>query len=129
MRRKPLRVAATSFRKFSTPGAFALRLEGMGESVFGEINREVVAANACNLGQGFPDIEPEPLILSSLEKASRETLGLQYCPPRGNTHLLNVLAEKYTDDFGWSINPQENILVTNGGTESLFTVCQTFLNP
>jgi len=129
MIRKPMRVAATSLRKFGTLSPYASRLDGMGESVFGEINREVVAANACNLGQGFPDIEPEPLILTALEKAARETLGLQYCPPRGNNHLVNILAEKYTDDFGFSISPKENVLVTNGGTESLFTACQTFIEP
>jgi len=122
-------LAAKTMRKISTSKSFASRLDGMRETVFAQINREVVSANACNLGQGFPDFEPELIVLASLEKASRESLGLQYCPPRGHKYLLNILAEKYTDDFGWSIKPQENILITNGGTESLFTTCQTFLNP
>lgn len=86
---------------------------------------------AVNLGQGFPNLAPPPILMNELAKIVETTnenpLYHQYCPVRGTTELVNALIGLYSKRFQRTIAPLD-ILVTNGVTQGLNAVFQAFIN-
>ncbi|HSC89271.1 MAG TPA: aminotransferase [Polyangiaceae bacterium] len=73
---------------------------------------------AVNLGQGFPE-EDGPLFVR--EAAARALLeqSNQYPPLRGLPELRQAVAGHYAAQQGVSLDPDQEIVVTSGGTEGL----------
>ncbi|MER3536685.1 MAG: aminotransferase [Thermus sp.] len=90
------------------------------ESIFARMSRLAQETGAVNLGQGFPS-EPPPAFLL---EAARKALGRhdQYAPPAGHPLLREALAEEY------GLSPEE-IVVTSGATEALYTLLQALAGP
>ncbi|EPY26809.1 kynurenine---oxoglutarate transaminase [Strigomonas culicis] len=86
---------------------------------------------AVNLGQGFPNLAPPPILLNELKKIVETTtenpLYHQYAPVRGSPELVNALITLYSKRFQRTIAPLD-VLVTNGVTQGLNAVFQAFIN-
>lgn len=96
------------------------RLDGFDESVIRKMTRISNRYNAINLAQGFPDFDPPKEILDELARAAYEGPH-QYSITWGAKDFREALAEKQEKFTGLKINPEENIVITCGGTEAMMT--------
>jgi aspartate aminotransferase len=87
---------------------------------------EAAPPNSINLGLGEPDFEPPPTVIKALE-AAVENGGNHYGPSAGLPALRDALAERYR-----SKDPEterDNVIITAGGSEALFTVALALYDP
>lgn len=75
---------------------------------------KVKAEGGINLAQGIPGFDPPKALLQILSKIALEKHH-QYAPGKGNSILLELLAEHY-------IKPKEQFLIVNGATEAISTI-------
>lgn len=98
------------------------------DSVIRRMTRISDEYNAINLSQGFPDFDPPKAILDALEKVSKEGPH-QYSVTFGAENFRQALAEKQGKAIGRSIDPENEIVVTCGGTEAMMCAMMTICNP
>jgi N-succinyldiaminopimelate aminotransferase len=111
-----------------TQPATANRLKPFGTTVFAEITAKAVAANAVNLGQGFPDFEGPDAVKDALARALREHPN-QYAPMPGVPALRGAIAEHAAPKLGRRPDPDAEITVTAGCTEAIPATTLGLLNP
>lgn len=106
----------------------AERIKYFRESVIREMTRMAMQYEAINLSQGFPDFDP-PMELK--EAAARAIMdgNNQYSPTWGYPALRQKLAELYTEQLGWTVDPVQNVTVTCGVTEAINSAMLAMLNP
>lgn len=98
------------------------------DSVIRRMTRISNQYGAVNLSQGFPDFEPPKQILDRLAEVTKENFH-QYSLTCGAQNFREALAEKQSKLMGLNINPNEEIVVTCGGTEAMMTAMMTICNP
>lgn len=102
------------------------------KDVWSLINETAAAAQQelgkpiVNLGQGFFSYNPPDFALSLVNHALTQPQYNQYAHARGNPNLLELLARVYTKEFGRPV-PKEEIQVTTGANEGMFSVFFGFL--
>jgi len=96
------------------------RLDWFQESVIRKMTRISNEYGAINLSQGFPDFDPPKEIIEELKRAADEGPH-QYSITWGAQDFREALARKQEHFMGVNINPNENIVVTCGGTEAMIT--------
>jgi N-succinyldiaminopimelate aminotransferase len=111
----------------AAPAVPALRLAGIGETVFARYARLAVATGAVNLGQGFPDDPPHPRVLAALHAASSR--GHQYAPMPGLPALRAAIATNAGRRLGRVLDPDREVHVTVGATEALYAALQALVDP
>jgi len=84
--------------------------------------------NAINMGLGEPDFTPPDHVLEGAKKAMDEGK-THYAPTNGIPELREALAKKAKDDYGLSYDPEEEILITVGGTQAIFLALLSLVNP
>jgi len=84
--------------------------------------------NVISLGIGEPDFAPSPHVLEAAKRALNEGK-THYTPSVGIPELREALARKANNEYGLSYNPENEVLVTNGGTEAIFLALLSVLNP
>ena len=106
----------------------ARRISYFRESVIRRMTRLAIEHKAINLSQGFPDFDP-PLALK--EAAARAIMdgNNQYSPTWGYTPLRAKLAEQYTAQLGWQVDPAVHVTITCGVTEAINSAMLALLNP
>ena len=98
------------------------------DSVIRRMTRISDEYGAINLSQGFPDFDPPKEILDALAKVSYEGPH-QYSVTFGAENFREALARKQGKTIGREINPEEEIVVTCGGTEAMMCAMMTICNP
>lgn len=98
------------------------------DSVIRRMTRISNQYGAVNLSQGFPDFEPPKPILDRLAEVTKENFH-QYSLTWGAQNFREALAEKQSKLMGLNINPNEEIVVTCGGTEAMMAAMMTICNP
>ena len=98
------------------------------DSVIRRMTRISNQYGAVNLSQGFPDFEPPKQILDRLAEVTKENFH-QYSLTWGAQNFREALAEKQSKLMGLNINPNEEIVVTCGGTEAMMAAMTTICNP
>ena len=98
------------------------------DSVIRRMTRISNQYGAVNLSQGFPDFEPPKQILDRLAEVTKEIFH-QYSLTWGAQNFREALAEKQSKLMGLNINPNEEIVVTCGGTEAMMAAMMTICNP
>ena len=77
-------------------------------------------ANAVNLSQGFPDFEVDPKLVNLVSKYM--TAGFnQYAPMAGAIVLREAIAAKIERLYGAKYNVENEITVTAGATQAIFS--------
>lgn len=103
------------------PINFKSKLPNTPTSIFSRMSNLAVEHQAINLSQGFPDFDTDPKLIDSVEKYMYDGFN-QYAPMPGYIGLREKIALKYDKFYSVQVNPADEITVTAGGTQALFTV-------
>ena len=98
------------------------------ESVIRKMTRLAIEHEAINLSQGFPDFDAPLAVKEAAAKAILDGNN-QYSPTWGHPRLRQKLAEQYTGQLGWSVDPAQHVTVTCGVTEAINAAMLGVLNP
>jgi methionine transaminase len=107
---------------------FASKLPDVGTTIFTIMSRRAAEENALNIGQGFPDYSIDPRLSNSLVEVIAEGRN-QYAPMEGTVELREQISAKLELCYQRRFDPQTEITVTCGGTESLYDAIQASVGP
>jgi N-succinyldiaminopimelate aminotransferase len=106
----------------------AHRVANFGTTIFSEMSKLAAEHQAVNLGQGFPDFDgPE-----AVKEAARAAITAgqnQYAVGIGQPALRQAIAAHAHRFYHQTVNPETEITVTSGATETLFAAIQGLVNP
>lgn len=95
------------------------KLPQVGTTIFSVMSALAVEKNAINLSQGFPDFSCDAELLEMVNRAMMRGMN-QYAPMTGVPALREGIANLIQTKYGATYNPDTEITVTSGATESLF---------
>jgi aspartate/methionine/tyrosine aminotransferase len=98
------------------------------ESVIREMTRICIAHQGINLAQGFPDFPAPDEIKEEAVRAIRVDFN-QYSITWGTPSLRLAIAEKFGDYNGVQVDPEREITVCCGSTESMISALMAIVNP
>jgi aminotransferase len=98
------------------------------ESVIREMTRLALQHGAINLSQGFPDFAAPAEIKRAAQEAIAADIN-QYAITWGAKSLRNAIAEKFERWQKISIDPEREITVCCGSTESMMSAMMAIINP
>ncbi len=98
------------------------------DSVIRRMTRICARYEAINLSQGFPDFNPPAAITDRLKEVAKEEYH-QYSITWGAKNTREALAAKQSALMGFSIDPEEEVVITCGGTEAMMAAMMTVANP
>ncbi len=104
------------------------RLQGFGNTIFGEMSALAVATGSVNLGQGFPDTDGPSEVLEAAVAAIREGRGNQYPPAIGVSELRHAVTRHQQRFYGITLDADAEVLVTCGATEAIASALLSLLN-
>jgi len=96
------------------------KLPEWGTSIFTIMSRMAVEHDAINLAQGFPDFNCDEELLELVHHFQIKGFN-QYAPMQGVPVLRKAIAEKIEKLYGRHYNFENEITVTAGATQALFT--------
>jgi len=106
----------------------AHRVSTFGVSIFAEMSRLAVEKKAINLGQGFPDFDgPEEVKAAAI--AAIRAGDNQYAVSNGQPALRRAIAAHSRRFYQQEFDPENEITVTSGATESNFSAILGLVNP
>ena len=104
------------------------RLPDVGTSIFTVMSKMALDYGAINLSQGFPDFMIDEKIISLVHKYMLEGHN-QYAPMPGTPALRNSIAEVILKTYGRQVDPDTQITITSGATESTYSVIAALIAP
>jgi aspartate/methionine/tyrosine aminotransferase len=104
------------------------KAEQFTESVIREMTRLALQYNAVNLSQGFPDFPAPTEVKRAAQKAIEADVN-QYAITWGAEPLRNAIAEKFARAQGLRVDPELEITVCCGATESMISSMMAIINP
>ena len=108
--------------------ALRSKLPDVGTTIFTVISRRAEELGAVNLGQGFPDYPIDPLLTDLVTEAMRAGRN-QYAPMAGVPALLEQIAQNLRRRHGIDVDPQQQITITLGATEAIFSAIAALVGP
>jgi len=106
---------------------FNSKLPHIGTSIFSVMSKMAAQYNAINLSQGFPNFPVAPELLENYEEVIKGNHH-QYTPMPGSPRLLVEISQKITKHYDRKVNPEEELLVTAGATQAIYTVIQAVIH-
>ncbi|MDG1347187.1 MAG: methionine aminotransferase [Crocinitomicaceae bacterium] len=103
------------------------KLPHVGTTIFTVMSKMANDFGAINLAQGFPNFTIDEK-LNNLVKTEAASLIHQYAPMPGSMNLRQAIAEMNLDTYGVKFSVDEEILVTAGATQAIFTTIQALVN-
>lgn len=103
-------------------------MPGVGDTIFTEMSSLARQLDAINLGQGYPDYQPDSLLLDHVCDAIRQGPN-QYAPMSGVPALRNAIRDKVLAHQGAEYDADTEITVTSGATEALSTSLLALVHP
>ncbi len=94
------------------------KLPDVGTTIFTVMSRLAIEHKAINLGQGFPDFDPDPRLCRLVSEAMAAGHN-QYPYMPGVAPLRTAIADKVATLYGHRYDPETEITVTSGATEAL----------
>ncbi len=104
------------------------KLPNLGTTIFTKMSQLAQEHNAINLSQGFPDFPPSPKLLNLVKQALEENHN-QYAPLAGLRSLRETLAEKLQKSYQQKYSAENEITITAGATQAIFTAISAFIKP
>ncbi|WP_304157760.1 methionine aminotransferase [Mesonia mobilis] len=102
------------------------KLPNLGTTIFTKMSKLAQEHNAINLSQGFPDFPPDQKLLELVKQGLDENHN-QYAPLAGLISLRKTLAEKLYKSYGSRYSAEEEITITAGATQAIFTAISAFI--
>ena len=106
----------------------SVRTEKFNESLIRRMTRISRECGAINLSQGFPDFDPPKAIMDRLAQVAYEGPH-QYPITWGAKNMREALAKKQSYFMGLDLDPEENVLITVGGTEAMVCAMMALCDP
>lgn len=104
------------------------RMPGVGTTIFTVMSQLAAEHKAINLGQGFPDFDPDPLLLDEVNVAMREGHN-QYPPMPGIPLLRDGIRQKVKTLYGHDYDSNTEITVMAGASEALMMSILALVHP
>jgi len=104
------------------------RLPKVGTTIFTVMSALAAERGAVNLGQGFPDFEPDEALLEAVNRAMRSGHN-QYAPLNGAAALRRVVSEKVETLYGRFYDPDSEVMITAGATQAIMTAVLALVHP
>jgi len=104
------------------------KLPHVGTTIFTVMSKLAQECGAINLSQGFPDFPIDEGLIELVEKAMRDGHN-QYAPMSGLPSLRETIAAKVQRLYGFGFDPENEITVTAGGTQAIFTALSAVVLP
>lgn len=98
------------------------------ESVIREMTRLALEYNAVNLAQGFPDFAAPQEVKEAAVRAIRADIN-QYAITWGAREFRQAVAERFRDDTGLEVDPEREITVCCGATETMIASLLAIVDP
>jgi methionine aminotransferase len=99
------------------------KLPDVGTTIFTVMSRRATETGAVNVGQGFPDYPIEPRLAECVTEAVAAGFN-QYAPMEGSVALRAAIAAKILAAGGRAVDPETELTVSCGGTESIYSAIQ-----
>lgn len=103
------------------------KLPNVGTTIFTVMSALANEHKAINLSQGFPDFPSSERLINLVHDYMLKGFN-QYAPMPGAAPLRENLARKIEELYGVNVHPDE-ITITAGGTQALFTAISAFVRP
>jgi methionine aminotransferase len=107
---------------------FHSKLPDVGTTIFTVMSRRASEQGAVNVGQGFPDYPIDPQLAACVTEALEAGFN-QYAPMEGNVRLRAAIAAGIRASGGREVDPETEITVSCGGTESIYSAIQAVVGP
>ncbi len=111
---------------FQTPVTPDSKLPWVGTTIFSVMSRLAAECGAINLSQGFPDFQADPELFEATFRAMREGRN-QYPLMTGVPELRMAIADKVEALYGARFDAEQEITVTAGATQAIFTAIAAFV--
>ena len=102
------------------------KLPDVGTTIFTVMSRRATEQGAVNVGQGFPDYPVDPDLAACVTDAVQAGFN-QYAPMEGNVALRAAIAAKIRAGGGRAVDPETELTVSCGGTESIYSAIQAMV--
>ena len=112
----------------SFPEGFQGKLPDVGTTIFTVMSRRAAEKGAVNVGQGFPDYPIDPRLAACVTDAVAAGFN-QYAPMEGSVALRSAIVAKIAAAGGRQVDPETELTVTCGGTESIYSAIQAVVGP
>jgi len=99
------------------------KLPDVGTTIFTVMSRRAAEQGAVNVGQGFPDFPIDSRLAACVSDAVAAGFN-QYAPMQGSVALRAAIAAKIKAAGGREVDPETELTVTCGGTESIYSAIQ-----
>jgi methionine aminotransferase len=110
------------------PAPIDSRLPRVGTTIFSVMSRLAAQHGAINLSQGFPDFSAPPALFELVAKHMHAGAN-QYALMAGATPLREAIAEKVAALYGLTYDVEQEITVTAGATQAIFTAVAALVRP
>ena len=104
------------------------KLPTVGTTIFTIMSKLAADEGAINLSQGYPDFNGPPRLLELVTESMHAGLN-QYPPMTGIEPLREGIAAKVADLYGMVVDPIDEVTVTSGATEALFSAVHAIVRP
>jgi methionine aminotransferase len=104
------------------------KLPDVGTTIFTVMSRRAMEQGAVNVGQGFPDYPIDPDLAACVSDAVAAGFN-QYAPMEGNVRLRAAIAAIIAAAGGRPVDPETEVTVSCGGTESIYSAIQAVVGP
>jgi methionine aminotransferase len=104
------------------------KLPDVGTTIFTVMSRRAIEQGAVNVGQGFPDYPIDPDLAACVTDAVAAGFN-QYAPMEGSVALRAAIAAKIVAAGGRPVDPETELTVSCGGTESIYSAIQAVVGP
>ncbi|MGB1003642.1 MAG: methionine aminotransferase [Salibacteraceae bacterium] len=107
-------------------GSISSKLPQVGTTIFSVMSQLAAEHGAINLSQGFPDFPVDENLISLIAKEMNSGYN-QYAPMQGDYGLREQIVKKVESLYGTTYDPGNEITITAGGTQAIFTAISAFL--
>ena len=103
------------------------KLPNVKTTIFTTMSNLAKEHNAVNLSQGFPDFKSDQRLIDLVVKAMNSGFN-QYAPMLGALSLREAIAAKFQGIYNSTYNPEDEIVVTCGATQAIYTIISTCIH-
>ncbi|SMC96610.1 methionine aminotransferase [Pedobacter africanus] len=103
------------------------KLPHTGTTIFSVMSKLAEEHQAINLSQGFPDYDCDPKLIALVNEAMKKGFN-QYAPMPGLPELRELIAEKVSNLYGANYHTDNEVTITAGGTQAIFTALSAVIN-
>lgn len=104
------------------------KLPKVATTIFTTMSNLAKEHNAINLSQGFPNFKSDEKLIQLVTEAMQQGHN-QYAPMLGDFGLREAIATKYQNLYQSSYDPANEIVITSGATQAIFTIISAFIRP